>query len=216
MVAVETGLAFLTFKIRRKFLRFLLIIFSLYLPQILAENVKPFRGVKATFLAYALAGALIAVYKTYQEETGKSKKHKIKKPTIQDGIIRPAYLPPHFEETDSKFSNKKGNMKAEIIYGRNDSEHLIWIVQSDRTPFAASPRKNMEKTEKVIEHVPVYIEHEIQDAKSLNNSDPPFVEANWSHNGINFNLRSDGITLDDSDKIISSMIRSKNDKLPGT
>ena len=64
-------------------------------------------------------------------------------------------------------------------------------------------------TEYIIKSVPVSLALEIQKTKSQGkiHGEPSFIEANWTHHDINFNLRSDGLSFDEAERVVASMIQ---------
>lgn len=97
---------------------------------------------------------------------------------------------------------------VEIVFSHADSGHLIWLKES------SGPIPDLEGLERAtafnrkIGNTTVGIEQELikQNSRRKRAEVPPFIQANWTEGGVNFNLRSDGLTLDEAEKVIASMI----------
>jgi hypothetical protein len=116
-------------------------------------------------------------------------------------------LPGDFGEEDRNFYRYKKHWVADITW-KNSKSNVLWLKESNGEIPNIEPRKNMQFIEKKIKDVPIRIEVEVlkPNSKRARKGEPPFIEANWSRKGLNFNLRSDGLTLDEVEKAIASMM----------
>jgi hypothetical protein len=195
--AIEVGFAFLTLALRPlPVLVLLTIAVALLSPTFVPIGIPSLIPVRPVWLVYALAGIWIALYREFRPA-----KPKPVKP-LPYGFILPAYVPTGFMKTERKGYKRRGYEVIELIYENNKLGYVIWVVEAKGPIPHDKPRKNLQLIDKVIRQVSVHIEQEIP--KPLR--EPPFIEANWSQKDMSFNLRSDGLSLDEAEKVIASLI----------
>lgn len=123
-------------------------------------------------------------------------------------MLSPTYLPDGFKETQQNEYRVDDHTVAEITFGSDDSEYLICLTGSTGDIPDRVPVKGAERLQKSIKEVLVSIEREVRKPSRIRRREqPPFIQANWSYRGINFNLRTDGLPLQEVEKVIASMLR---------
>jgi len=203
-VAVEIIIAFLVAGPKRfPVLRLLLFVIAIALPLYLYKNVEGLKSLRAVWLVFLLISFWIGLYKVYRP-----KKTKTRERPLSGGFILPAYLTADFAETDRNQYRRKGYEIMELVYSDEKTGYVIWIKEAKGPIPDYKPGKNMKLIDKEIKAISIHIEQEIlkPGSRRMKRGEPPFIDANWSHKEINFNLRTDGISLDESEKIIASMI----------
>jgi len=205
--AIEVGLAFLVTRIDHYWLRVATVMVAILLSS-LAKYIVSLSALSAVILVFLLTLLLIVMYGAYSERKvpAGSSSSRLK---FKSSMVIPTYLPQGFRETKAKQYGEGVNLTSEIVYTHDDSEYIIWIVQTKKTSPPFRDIKNIETTEKRINGITVNIEQEVfrPNSKSARSGEIPFIEAFWNYGDINFNLRSDGLSLEEAEKVIASMIR---------
>jgi hypothetical protein len=210
---IEIGLALLAVRIpeRRLHLRGITWAVGLVAPILIASNIEALRPVAPAGWVFLLAlGAALTFQWYHSKRSVAGKKSQIREKIVPSQVsILPTYLPSGFKEAEVENHRRKGYSEVEMIYDRDDSEYLIWIKQASRPIPDSKPLKNMQITERIIKGVLVQTAQETAQppSRGKQQDEPLFIEANWSNNGLHFNLRSDGISLLEAEKIIASMIQ---------
>jgi hypothetical protein len=184
-------------------IRFVLVIVALVLPLALAAAFPflwPIRG--APFVLLIASLWVIVFRKIRQVKPGKSQTH------IPDSFVTPAYIPANFIETNVSRYRKQGHELIELVYSSNLNEHILWIKESQGPVSESKAKKDIHLFNKVIKGIPINIEQEIakQHKNRTSGIEPLFTEANWVFKDLNYNLRTDGLSMDEVEKVIFSMI----------
>lgn len=174
-----------------------------------AALMQSLRPISFCFVFYFLGWWLHGVYLNW------TRWRKTKSSSARDGspgsvlltMLSPTYVPAGFRENQRNEYKVDDYTVAEITFGRDDSEYLIWLIGSTGDIPDYAPVKGAEKLEKCIREVPVSIEHKVSNSRFRRlREQPPFIQANWSYRSINFNLRTDGLSLQEVEKVITSML----------
>ncbi len=204
---VQLGLAFLTFAVPRRlaWIRLTLIMFSIAGVPLLGAEVGYLRPTQWSFLVYIAAGAGISLL--LGGRIGKNRTLPTLPTSIQFMVSFPVYLPEGFTEVDRNWYRHKGHMVVQRIYRNSDDGSLIWLEESDGALPEFRLPKNKQAIDKTIMDKPVHFEQEVlrPSSRSGRKRELPFIEAHWSSNGVNHNIRSDGLLLPGIEKVIESM-----------
>jgi hypothetical protein len=123
-------------------------------------------------------------------------------------IILPRYLPDGYKEVEQNVSRKKGYTIIEQLYQRDESEHLIWLKQANGQIPDSKLSNKFNINEEKIKGINVAFAQEIKKrSTSAKSQELAYIEANWNVNGLNFNFRADELSLDETKKVIASMIK---------
>jgi hypothetical protein len=213
--AIEAGFAFIGLRKlnQRPGLRVLVWLVGLLTPILIQgfDGLKPVRFVSFVFL---FISSLFVAFDTHHKRAGKkpggSSETLFNPITASFEIIIPSNLPLDFEEVDRNIYSRKGYSEIEIIF-ENSDKNVMWLKEADGPIIDVSHRKHMQIVDKEIRGVSIQIEQKAP--KPSNKSKPrqscPFIEAIWKMRNINFNLRSDGLSLDEMIQVIDSMIKEK-------
>ena len=210
---IEIGLAYIGVRIpsRRFHLRGIIWVTALLAPFLIGTNIeslKPITGVGFIFLVFL---GIFLTFQWYNSEKSKATRKtqpKLKGIQVPFSIITPAYLPEGYTGVEVNKSRRKKYSIVEHVYGRDDSEYIIWLKQADGPIPDSKPLKNMQVSDESIKGVPVSMAMEIEKpgSRDKRREEPLFIQANWTYYDINFNLRADGLSLPVVKQIIDSMI----------
>jgi hypothetical protein len=201
---IEVIIAYVTMTLKRREFFVPIFMAAILIPFFISNNMFFHLPIRMVWMIYILAGSIIGVYSLYRPRKPRSVTIR-----LEEWFITPEYLPQGYKEDERNVWKKKGASFVEQIFDNEIDEHIIWLLESTRPFTDYKPMKNTEPIQKEIKGVMVNIDREIlkPDSKHGTNNDIPFIEANWGHDNINFNLRSDGIHLGEAEKIITSMIK---------
>jgi hypothetical protein len=196
---IEVFLAYITMTLRRK--EFFLVIFvpSILFPYFVHHGFQ--LPINMVWMIYILSGATIGIISLL-----KPRKTIIISKTPDVPFLIPQYLPPEYKEAERNIRKKKNNRIMELIFSNDEDEHLVWLLESKNPISIDKPKTKTESIQKTINGVTVYSDLEILENTSKQKDNTRFIESTWFHNDVYFNLRSDGISLDEAEKIITSMI----------
>jgi hypothetical protein len=124
-------------------------------------------------------------------------------------IILPSYLSHGYVETTRNERKRKTSVIVESIFTNEDDEHIIWLTQADGLIPDIKPLSKSVFSEKKIHDILVSFAVIIAKPSRRKQTEekPEFIEANWSNENINFNFKTDGLSIDEAEKVIASMIR---------
>jgi hypothetical protein len=202
---VEIILAFLTFLPKQPLLRAIIFVAAGTLPIVLANEIPVLAPVRSVWTVYIFALFCISIYKMF---IYRPERPETRLKTLPTEFVLPGYLPGDFKESSRSAYRKKGTEVVELVYTNGGTDYLIWIKESKGAIPDHKPYKNMQVLDKIIKGIPIHIKQEIlkPTSRSVKRGEPAFVEADWSNKGINFNLRSDGLPIEEAEKVIASMI----------
>jgi len=207
---IEIALAFASYSIRRysKSISMLLIIFSMFVPLILAAYVSFLRPILILPFVFLAAFVAISTFLKHRRRFRNKTDPKKLPSTFPFNAVFPADLPLGLEEEDQHIHKKKHQTTLELYYQNNGA--WLWIYESNGVITREAVKLPTQKSEKIINGIPVNIAQEIPKKPSSRKRPkirPPYVEATWSTKGINFNVRTDWISIEDVEKILASMIK---------
>lgn len=121
--------------------------------------------------------------------------------------VFPSYLPLGLEK--SRLRIYKNSHTLEVYYVNAEG---AWLIVYESADAIVSPEYNIQtqKSEIIVAGISVSIAQEIPKKDGFRKPtklQPPYFEANWSKNGINFKVRTDWIPFEDVEKILVSMIK---------
>ena len=206
---IEIGLAFIAFRIRPYSQNRIIILlaFALLIPVILASNISVLMPIVISPAVFLVAAFVIqTTYKLI---------HRPKDITFLTELslnldfhaVFPSGLSLEFEQVNYHVYKKKYQTILELYFKKYDGTWFS-IFQSDKTIVFNEIKRQTQKSEKIINNVHVSLIQEIKQ-KPLFAKKPEnlYVVAKWSYNTINFLLRSGGVSSDDVEKILASMIK---------
>lgn len=213
-VIIEIGLAFGAVLVRRysRTITFLIILFSALAPGILAANISLLKPIwNSSFICITTMAAIFMFLRIDRRLKNEPSSIKLP-PKVTFDAVFPTELPSGFTERDHHIHKKKQQTTLEIYYQNVDDASWLWIYESDGVLIRDEIKLQTQKLDKVINGIHISIAQGFPKINSLLASfqkepDMLYIEAIWKHNNINFNLRSDGISLGDVEKIISSMTK---------
>jgi len=206
---IEIGLAFITFRIRPYSQNRIIILFTvaLLIPVILASNISGLRPIVISPAVFLVAAFVI--------QTAYKLSHRPKDITFLTNLslnldfhaVFPSGLSLDFEQVNHYVHKKKQQTILELYFKKHDGTWFS-IYQSDKMIAFNEIKRQTQKSEKIIKGVHVILRQEIKQ-KSIfaKKSRFLYVEVKWNYNTINFILRSSGISSEDVEEILASMIK---------
>jgi hypothetical protein len=202
---IAIGLAFTWEYVRRHsyWISNFILLFSVVAPILVAANISSLKPVGISFFTFLAAAVDINLYFKYHRRL-KNRTNSIKlSPNFPFPAIFPAFLPERLIIDDYHISKKNQQTTVELNY-RDDGDVVLWIYEANGLITRDKVKLPEQKSDKIIKGTTVTLRQEIlADTQSL------YLEAAWSRNDINFNLASEGIALEEVEKIIASMIQEK-------
>jgi hypothetical protein len=206
---LEIVLASAAFRIRRysQSWFFIMVMFSICAPIVLAANISKFVPIGISPLIF-LATALVILTFSKSKRSLKNSNYSITLP--QDFAFR-AFLPSDLTlglklEDHHVYKNKQKTTLE--LYYENEQGAWLWIYESNGKINRDKIKLKTQIIQKIINGVPVIIMQEIRNSDRFRQNLPySYLEATWSRNGVNFNIRTDMISPVEAEKIIASMIK---------
>jgi len=198
---IELGLLWFVFRIpmRLHFYRFLVISGAILIPTILAPNIENLRYIRLSPLVFGYVGAIYSLYYRATEKNRFSTPTFTKKPDIHY-LRLPPYLPEGFKTPVINQFRKENKTISELIFNHDDSESIIWINESNGAVPGFARRKWTRQEDRILKGINVTISHQ------LRKGTPPVVEVRWSDSALNYVIRSDGLSVFEVEKVVTSMI----------
>ena len=186
---------------RLHLVKFILSMTSLFVPPFLSSRFETFRYIGSAPIVYIWFGATMALYLQYKGIKEFDVPLFRKKPDSRYFRL-PQYLPLAFVSKPRIHQNRKKNLfLTEITYDRKDSEYIIWIKESNYYVPGFAHRKWTDQQERQIQGILVHIA-----VQSQEKGEPPVVDIKWNDTGINYVLRSDGVSVVEAEKVVASLI----------
>jgi hypothetical protein len=186
----------------------MIILFALVTPVLIAVNVKYLGPIVISPIVFLTAIPGIQGY--YLVHKSKNKINSIKLSSkFPFPAVFPKVLPERMIIDDYHISKKNQQTTLELNYN-SDGDAWLWIFEANGVIIKDEVKLPEQKSEKIINGTAVTISQEIlTDTPKRKILRPLYIEAAWSRNDINFNLASEGIALEEVEKIIASMIQEK-------
>jgi hypothetical protein len=210
-------------RFRKKRINLLLVILGVLFP-ILSGLLKEIRreDIAIAICVFAVAAAVSQGIMGLKQELGGKKRsipsnnsvgknQRVLEPLPKNHFVLflPTYLPDGYYENDRNEYKRSSRLETETIYTNNQNEHIIWLTQADGQISDIKPLRKSVFSEKQINGV--LVSFAVIGAKRSRKRNieekPEFVEANWSNQNVNFNFKTDGLSIDEAEKVIASMIR---------
>ena len=211
-VVLEIMLAIVAFRIRRysQLWFFIIVIFSICAPFILAANFSNLVPIGISPLIFFATSLVILTLSTSK----RSLKNHSDVLTLPDNFAFHAFFPSNLilglKLEDHHIYKKKQQTTLELYY-ENEQGAWLWIYESNGTINRDEVKLKTNKLQKIVNGVPVIILQEIPNSAKLRQNLPYiYIEATWSHNEVNFNVRTDMISPAETETIIESMITEAN------
>ena len=202
---IEVGLSLLAYKTPDRRRHWLLFIFFIgaFAPLILAKRFNSLRSIESAFYIFLPGFMIASLFRTMKQR--KPFVHQLLDNPLPFLVVLPGKLPARYKESSLNFDEK--HRCAELVWKRRDAEYVIWLKQSLGPIPGLEPHKDMLVNQTDISGVPVRIEIENLKPSKSKRHEPPFIEANWTYKGLNFNLRSDGLTREKAEIFVQSLIQ---------
>jgi hypothetical protein len=117
--------------------------------------------------------------------------------------ILPGYIPNTYKMDSFEYEKSKGIDIASITYNCAEWDPMFWLKEAQSPIPDLEPKKNADVTTEKINGIDVKIAR----SKRKKKGDLSFAEADWTMNGLYFNLRALGVRDELVLKIIGSLIR---------
>jgi hypothetical protein len=206
-VGIEVVFSFIIFIPDAFILRLVLFAVAVVSPVALASSFHFLWPIRGAYFVVFIVGFWIVVIKRLKHTRSSNLNNK-----IPDNFITPSYLPSKYVETDVRRYRKNGSQFIALIYQNDLNEHILWIKESQGPLRETKANKNTRLLNTIINGIPVVIEQKLRKQLKSSHSErtePEFVEANWAFKRLNYNLRADGLPIEEVEKIIESMITGK-------
>jgi hypothetical protein len=203
-------LIYLRLRIRSELLGIIFTVVCVLVPEFLSLAVSSLVSIKISILIYLLFLFLFTLYKPlWRFLDGTDKKNKKNINVISD-IKIPGYLPGSYLEEERKTSKRKGYTTYELYYEKGVGENIS-IIQSDGPiPNDTQIDKKTVYNEK-LKGINVTIESEEVSSRSkpeFHDKNISFKKAEWNSDGWYFILTAEELSLEETKKVIASMINS--------
>jgi hypothetical protein len=208
-VILEIGLAFIALLASRysRTIPLLILIFSMLVPGILAANISSLNSISGSiYICVCTLGAILLFVRV--DRRSKNKPLTIKSHTkVTFKPVFPTDLPSGFTEEHHQVHKNKQRTFLEISYNNIVDESWLLIYESNGEIIVGETKAQIEKMDKTINGIYISVEQIIPKRKSfLNKHEMLLLKATWKHNKIFFDSRSGGISMENFEKIIGSMI----------
>jgi len=206
---IEIGLAVAYYPVRRHsyWMSYLIFFVGFLGPVILAMKITSLMPVGGSLFAFGAAFVTVQAFDKYVGRS-KNKTNSIKLSSkFPFPAVFPVFLPEKLKIDDYHISKKNQQTTLELNYN-NDGNVWLWIFEANGVIIRDQVTLPEQKSDKIIKGTAVTISQEIlTDTPKRKILRPLYIEAAWSRNDINFNLASEGIALEEVEKIIASMIQ---------
>jgi hypothetical protein len=206
---IEICLAFLVVVIQlySKLLFGVVFIFSFLAPLFLAKNINYLKPIGISSFVFMATLLLLLGIVNYIPKL-RQKFVVMKLPSsFPFNAISPSYLPLGLEKSGLRIHKHSHTLE---VYYVNDEGAWLFVYEAADTIVSPEYKIQTQKSEKIVAGIPVSIAQEIPKKNGFRKTtklQPPYFEAIWSKNGINFKVRTDWIPFEDLEKILVSMIK---------
>jgi hypothetical protein len=208
-LTTEICLAFsvVVIQLRSKLLFGIVFILSFLTPLLLANNIiilKPI--VLSPFVFIAILAVIFGIVNYVPKLRQKFAVLKLPS-NFPFNAIFPSYLPFGLEKRGLRIYKKSLTLE---VYYVNDEGAWLFVYEAEGAIVSPEYKIQTLKSEKIIAGITIGIAQEIPKTDGFRKPaklQPPYFEAIWSKNGINFKVRTDWIPLEDVEKILISMIK---------